>query len=262
LRTCHWLGYPHADFHHADFQPASWRRIGLASPVITDTPMELTPSQRKWMEGMQVEWARVMKPFSIDDGWSDQYIKRGRAFTPIPKLAAKHLVNAKLVPSREEILAELPKGGIGAEVGTQHGYFARKLLDTVQPRELHLFDLSFDGFDKAGYLQRSDVVKTHQGDSANLLARFPAGSFDWIYIDADHRYEGVKRDIAVAKRVIKEDGLLMFNDFTYWSPLEAFDYGVAHAVCELCLDDDWEIVLFALEPWMYCDVALRRCRKA
>jgi len=81
-----------------------------------------------------------------------------------------------------------------------------------------------------------------------------------VYIDADHSYAGVKRDIAVAKEKVKPDGMLVFNDYTLWSPLELMEYGVVHAVNELCLNEDWELMYFAFQRHMYCDVALKRIR--
>ena len=88
----------------------------------------------------------------------------------------------------------------------------------------------------------------------------PDEHFDFIYLDADHSYDGVTTDIAIAKHKIVYDGYLIFNDYTYWSAMECTDYGVVHAVNNLCLDEDWEFVYFALQSRMYCDVAIRRMR--
>ena len=217
----------------------------------------LDEEQSGWLTQMQADWHRVMKPFSLTEGWGPQFIRRGKAFMPIPTLEHHHMRNAKLVPSREALLELLPKGGIVGEVGTQHGYFAKKIYDLIRPVELHLFDWTFESFDSARLLPAMDVVTKHPGDSATNLSSFPNEYFDWLYIDADHSYEGVKRDINQAVQKIKNSGFLIFNDFTFWSPLEAMSYGVAHAVCELCLSRDWEIIYFALEPWMYCDVVVR-----
>ena len=52
--------------------------------------------------------------------------------------------------------------------------------------------------------------------------------------------------------------MLVFNDYTIWSPLEAMAYGVPAAVHELALIDGWKFVFLALDPQGYCDVALRR----
>ena len=217
----------------------------------------LDKEQSAWLSRMQADWHRIMKPFSLTDGWGPQFVKRGKAFLPIPSLEPHHMRHAKLVPSREALLELLPKGGIIGEIGTAEGYFAKKMHDVIRPVELHLFDVTFERFDSAGLLLAPDVVTKHLGDSATNLSSFPTGYFDWLYIDADHSYEGVKRDIEQAVQKIKTSGFLVFNDFTFWSPLEAMSYGVAHAVCELCLSRDWEIVYFALEPCMYCDIAVR-----
>jgi hypothetical protein len=219
--------------------------------------LALSEEQADWLAEMQKQWAEVMRPFSLSEGWSEQIIKRGSAFVPIPILENKHVCNAKIVPSREMLLEMFPKGGVVGEVGTQHGYFARKIFDVVRPRELHLFDLSFEQFESAGLFTGSESVVKHEGDSSCSLARVADGYFDWLYIDADHTYQGVSRDIRQAVKKIKSSGFLAFNDFTYWSPLESCSYGVAHAVCELCLHQDWEVVFFALEPWMYCDIVVR-----
>jgi hypothetical protein len=57
---------------------------------------------------------------------------------------------------------------------------------------------------------------------------------------------------------VKRDGLLVFNDYTFWSHREFMSYGVVQAVNELALGDDWELRYFALEPEMYCDVVLQK----
>jgi predicted O-methyltransferase YrrM len=101
-------------------------------------------------------------------------------------------------------------------------------------------------------------VHVHDGDSVATLDAFPEGTFDWIYIDAQHTYEGVARDIVAARRAVKPGGLLVFNDYTPWSYVEMQPYGVVAAVNELCLDHGWEMVYLALPSHMYCDVAVRR----
>ncbi len=219
--------------------------------------LALNEVQSVWLSQMQADWYQIIQPFSLTEGWGPQFVKRSKAFVPIPRLENHHLRNAKLVPSREALLQLLPKGGIIGEVGTQHGYFAKQIYDVVHPTKLHLFDETFEQFDSAALLHASNIIVKHQGDSATSLSSFPDQYFDWLYLDADHSYAGVKRDIEQALHKIKFSGFLVFNDFTFWSPLEAMSYGVAHAVCELCLSHDWEITHFALEPLMYCDVVVR-----
>jgi hypothetical protein len=68
----------------------------------------------------------------------------------------------------------------------------------------------------------------------------------------------VIRDIAVSRRKVKTEGLLIFNDYTPWSYVEMEPYGVVAAVNELCVNEGWEFACLALPPHMYCDVAVRR----
>lgn len=41
---------------------------------------------------------------------------------------------------RARMLAEMPKGGIAAEIGVWEGNFSEKILEIADPKELHLID--------------------------------------------------------------------------------------------------------------------------
>ena len=154
----------------------------------------------------------------------------------------------------------LPKRGVVAEVGTDNGTFAEIILKFSVPSELHVIDISLAKFRRDVFAQeiQAGTVRLHESDSVEALRRFPDGYFDWIYIDANHSYESVKRDIDEAKRAVKRGGLLVFNDYAFRSHREVMAYGVVQAVNELCLSENWDLLYLALHPEMYCDVALRR----
>jgi len=90
------------------------------------------------------------------------------------------------------------------------------------------------------------------------LAKYPDKSFDLIYIDGDHSYEGVKKDAEIAKDKVVDNGVLVFNDYLAFSAWEGAVYGVMRAVNELIVKDDWVVTGFALNHWMHYDVALRK----
>ena len=187
--------------------------------------------------------------------------KAGRNYFELGDLVVDDAVsNCRVFANRHRGIESLPKGGIVAEVGTQTGRFANDIYNSVRPDKLHLFDLSLDMFNKGVLVEpiRDGKVQIHLGDSSTELNKFPNEHFDWLYIDGDHSYGGVKRDIAAAIRVVKHDGLLVFNDYAIWSPLEVVNYGVLKAVNELVNTRNWEFVYLALHPWGYHDVALRR----
>ena len=228
-----------------------------------------------WFQKLRAEWFRVMRPMGSWVPWElrdlveldeeadaraePQFWGEG-LLREAPQLRAEHLEHCVVVPERTDLLARLPPGGRVAEIGTLHGEFAREILRIVNPDELHVVDLEIrpEVREMAAEPTSRGRVRVHEGDSARVLASFENESFDWIYIDAQHAYEGVKRDIDVARRKVKRDGFLVFNDYTHWSYAEMEPYGVVAAVNELCVEDGWRMVYLALPSHMYCDVAVRR----
>jgi predicted O-methyltransferase YrrM len=73
-------------------------------------------------------------------------------------------------------------------------------------------------------------------DSKNLKShRIPGGPFDLVYIDGSHDYGPVKYDFAIAKELLADDALVVFDDY---DP----KYGVYHAINELMADEDCILV--------------------
>jgi hypothetical protein len=141
-----------------------------------------------------------------------------------------------------------------------NGDFAREILRVANPQQLHLVDKYIEP--RAREMGEDPSLKgrvyVHESDSAEALQSFPDAFFDWIYIDAQHTYEGVKRDIAAALTKVKPDGFLVFNDYTMWSYIEMQPYGVVAAVNEFCIEHNWEFAYLTLPDHMYCDVAVRK----
>ena len=199
-------------------------------------------------------WFTVMAPYKTSLGLI-------QLPHPAPMLTEKQMANCHLLPTRDAVLQKMKTGGVVAEVGVQTGEFSRTILDLCSPSKLHLIDIDLNRFSVGERFKNevaSGAVQLHQGDSSSILRQFEDDYFDFIYIDADHSYHGVKRDIQAGKSKVKDDGFLLFNDYTYWSPAECTPYGVIQAVNELCIEEDWEMIYFALAYYMYCDVALRR----
>jgi hypothetical protein len=150
------------------------------------------------MERLREDWFAAARPFDRD---------LDSVFPPAPVLEARHLRNCSVVPSRELLVRDcLPKGGVVAEVGTWRGHFAEVILRDAAPRELHLIDRTFEDFDDAPFRAaiESGRVRLHELDSVAALASFPDGYFDWIDIDADHRYSAVRADAWTAKAKVKD----------------------------------------------------------
>jgi Methyltransferase domain len=157
--------------------------------------------------------------------------------------------------SRFEMIGHLPKGGRVIELGTYEGDFARRILDIAAPRELHLVDIDYTPFNPAG-LTGPEVTR-HEGLTHAVIAGFPDGYFDWIYIDAQHDYDGVMRDARAAMPKVKPGGYLAFNDFGQIDT-SLGRYGVHRAVVDVMLDHGWPMRYFAYAETALYDVALQR----
>ncbi|HVL70820.1 MAG TPA: class I SAM-dependent methyltransferase [Beijerinckiaceae bacterium] len=174
---------------------------------------------------------------------------------PSPPIPPELVRDCRVAASRLDLLAALPKGGRVVEIGTDRGDFARAILDEVGPEELHLLDLDFSQLRQD--VARDPRVILHQGDSVAQVAALPDAAFDWIYVDADHSYEGVCRDAAAAAPKVKPGGLLVFNDFAHVDP--GFGtYGVHRALTEFAVARRWPVAWFAFEVHGLYDIALRR----
>lgn len=77
--------------------------------------------------------------------------------------------------------------------------------------------------------QYADRCSVYRMDSATAADRFDARSLDFVYIDADHSYDGCRRDILAWASRIKQGGILAGHDYYNNPPFE-----VRKAVAEVC----------------------------
>jgi predicted O-methyltransferase YrrM len=170
------------------------------------------------------------------------------------------LAHCRVLSEREELISNMPDQGHVVEVGTQTGRFAYLILARRPNVRLFTIDVDYSQFEHQ-LLQpfiQAGRLSTIEGISWEELLRFPEQFFSWIYVDASHALEDVRRDLAVARTRVAVGGYLVCNDYTIWSPFEAAPYGVMSAVNELVVEHDFEVMYFALHPFGYHDIALRR----
>lgn len=178
-----------------------------------------------------------------------------------PELEPRHVEACRVVASREQMISEwLPKHAVVAEVGTYRGDNARTILDGAAPRELHLIDRDFTVFQRHRFVRElgEGILLLNENDSSVALGDYPDEYFDWIYIDGDNTYDGLKRDVDEAKRAVKRDGLLVFRNYMFFSHNDLHPVAFVHVVNELCVHEDWSLRYLALQHRMYLDVAVGR----
>jgi hypothetical protein len=198
-----------------------------------------------------------------------------------PTLEARHISRgARLYAHRNDMIADIGadyRRGVIAEIGVAFGDFSEIMLSALDPLEFVAIDMfTMHEFPTVWGRPTTETLgnKTHMqfykerfvdkpvhaisGDSFQSMSSFPDAHFDLIYVDADHRYEPVKRDAYVADLKLKAGGTLIFNDYIMHDHIADIPYGVVQSVNELIDDKGYEVVGFALNRNMFCDIALRR----
>lgn len=137
--------------------------------------------------------------------------------------------------NREIFLNLMPKNGIVAEVGVWRGAFANKIIKITGPKEIHLIDpwewlgQWKDGIDptfknpdevyeevvKKFPSEKNKNVKIIRKSSEDASKDFTDDYFDWVYIDADYRYDKIKEDLYFWWPKIKEGGMLCGHDISH-----------------------------------------------
>lgn len=166
----------------------------------------------------------------------------------------------KIVNSREDFLREVlsivGEDCDAIELGVLEGDFSQTILDIINPFYLYLIDpfevnekRYGDGLTTAysTETQYEKVIKrfennafvfVQRGYSYNEVKDFPNNTFDFIYIDASHLYEDVKRDLNDWLPKLKDGGIMAGHDYAKIS-----NFGVIQAVDEFCLEHNFEMII-------------------
>jgi hypothetical protein len=149
----------------------------------------------------------------------------------------------------------ISSNSIIGEIGVFKGDFS-KFLCNLHPQKLILID-TFQGVQPSGDQDGNNIqwvnlndeyikikqwainqnnITVEKGDSSSILSIYPNEFFAMIYLDGDHSYEGVKKDLEQAIRKVKKSGWIMGHDYemnmkkaqTIWN------FGVRQAVDEFC----------------------------
>ena len=181
----------------------------------------------------------------------------------------------RLLPGRFFVLSLLPKDSVCAEVGTYKGEFAASIVLATKPRKLHLIDPwkyeAGPAYQKAWYggtaggqgqmdgLYRSvqkrfrnDIaagrVVLHRKSSDVAYADFPDAYFDWVYIDGNHLYDFVAKDLRLFYPKVKPGGFICGDDYGvggWWENgvQRAVDEFAQHGFCDMIVAKEGQFIL-------------------
>lgn len=197
-------------------------------------------------------------------------IQRHKHFSLTPQdVELKHIAGCELLLSREDLLERMPKGLTCAEVGVAQGDFSRQIIDRMCPAQLYLIDAWQEADGRYGHARRqvetelraeiaSGQVALRPGWSWDELEKLADASLDWVYIDAAHDYDSVRRDLAAANGKVRAGGWICGHDYTLWSSKGINRWGVVEAVNEFCRQYGWRFAFLTHEAHRHVSFALRR----
>jgi Methyltransferase domain len=198
----------------------------------------------------------------------------------------KHRAMLFVMADRDVLLQCVPKGGRVAELGVYTGEHAALMLETVRCEELHLVDYwqyqprehipfpdtpahfealervtrQYMGPDPNVTLERcyQQAVERFAGDprvtihrerTAEAVAGFADGWFDLIYVDANHQYEYVLRDLLEYAPKLKPGGLMILND--HYDSAEGRDQnlGIVGAAAAFTKRSHFDYIALTSAPW-------------
>mgnify|MGYP001586602473 FL=1 len=146
---------------------------------------------------------------------------------------AKNFKNS-LFERRDNVLKELPKNSICAEIGVYKGELSQRILNKTKPKKLVLIDawsikVMKDNSDvQNSFTQQKfeqiylDILKNFQKfnnvevirkNSIDAMKIFSDSYFDWVYIDASHRYQDVLNDLEISMNKVKSGGIIAGDDY-------------------------------------------------
>jgi SAM-dependent methyltransferase len=193
----------------------------------------------------------------------------------LPQFILRPIRRRRRVLRRRRLLAQLPKHGVGAEIGVWKGDFSAEIIRICRPRKLHLIDpweyqsdseysgalygdavakeqahmeATLNGIrSRFAYELNAGTVEINREFSQVLAPTFPDEYFDWVYVDGNHLYEFVKQDLESFYPKLRPGGFLAGDDYHdrgWWKGgvKQAVDEFAESHACELTIVVDQFVI--------------------
>ena len=172
------------------------------------------------------------------------------------ELNEETLRDAHVLPNRAATLKYMPQNTVCCEIGVAYGDFSTVILSECNPAKFYAIDyfsqdrpyslgdaennpylrenLSHQAWYEKRFQKEIDegLLETRKGLSWEVLSQFPNDFFSYAYLDANHSYSCVAKDIEVLQYKIKSGGYIQFDDYCPYivNPMNMRFIGVSPAV--------------------------------
>lgn len=164
-------------------------------------------------------------------------------------------------------------GGHAAEVGVYRGEYSQHLISVLQVKTLHLIDPWIPTDVYTGYDRNDDIEATKErlaphanrvemirGFSHEVVDHYPDNFFDFIYLDAAHRYGDCRRDLQQWWPKLKVGGLFAGDDYSTGFVLTGKDRGYSFG-CRDAVDEFaavYNIRVYETQNWFMNQETIRQ----
>ena len=162
--------------------------------------------------------------------------------------------------TREELYYKMEFAEVGAEIGVLRGSNAKNILKAIPNLKLYLIDPwgsrnpKMENYPEMIGKRLVDYhVHICTGYSLDIVDAFDDGQLDFVYIDGDHRFDGVMMDLISWAPKVKPGGWIMGHDYHVTPKIEvvhALDvYTKNHSVKELFVTTEKYPTWYWVQPW-------------
>ncbi len=164
------------------------------------------------------------------------------------------------------------KNLIGLEIGVHDGWHALDMMENLPIDKLYLIDpwMSYEEYyESVGNPRKTqkaldermrvaqkilkkygDKVKFIRKLSDDALSDFKDESLDFIYIDGNHQYEFVKKDVENYYPKVKKGGVIGGDDYTHSPETESERFGIFRAVNEFFRKLKKDVSFYQRDWWV------------
>ena len=161
---------------------------------------------------------------------------------------------------------------VGIEIGVHDGWHALDLMENLPIAKLYLIDpyREYKEYDESvgnprktqkALNERMEVAKRitkKYGKRVEFICKFSDdaaehfkdNSIDFVYIDGNHQYEFVKKDIEAYYHKVKKGGVIGGDDYTHSPETEAEHFGVFKAANEFFKKLKKDISFYQRDWWV------------